>query len=615
MIVPMKKYAFMTYHKEYDDFLHTLRDLGVVHVTINKSVTGNAEMQELLSIRSRIKTAMNFLNKLNGETEEVTLAPARVIAKNEGIDFLDKIESLQDKKAQLITEKQALQKDIDYMQVWGEFSYNDIDRLKEAGYVVSFFTCSPSRFDSKWVDEYNAIQVNNAQSTCYFITITKAGQTIDIEAERPRMPDSGLDILNAEFNQTEENIQNIDSWFKEIAVSDYNTLEAFDRSLQDEFNFSKVVAQTEQAVDNKLMFLEGWATVEQSESIEATLDKKGFLYQQMEITEKDKMPIILKNNSYARLFEPLVNLFSLPNHTEIDPTPMLAPFFMLFFGLCFGDAGYGLLIVLVCAYLKRKSSPAMRSILSFAQWLGGTTMVVGTFIGGTVFGVALVDVPALSSIKEIFFTQDAQMKLSLVLGMVHMVYGKGVAAYKTKVQKGVKYSIAPWAWVFLLTPLLIIFGPPVLSTFGKPLDMAPLSQTVVYVCYGIAGVSILVILFYNSPGKNIVVNIGSALWAIFSMATGMLGDVLSYIRLFAVGMTGGILGGVFNMLGVEMTEGMPIVARIPLMLVVLVLGHGLNIGLCLIASMVHPARLIYVEYFKNSEYEGGGTAYVPFKKM
>jgi V/A-type H+-transporting ATPase subunit I len=515
------------------------------------------------------------------------------------------VEVLQEKKAQLLVEKQALQKDIAYMELWGDFSYTAISNLKEAGYIVTFFNCQASRFEPEWTDRYNAILINSAQSISYFITITKEGEPVEIEAERPKMPDRGLGVLRTAYQQLQDNIEQTDSKLKQIAASEYNTLDAFDRKLQNEFNFTNVQIQTERQADDRLMFLEGWTTKDQVPHLEAELDKQGYFCQQLEIQKDDKVPIKLKNNSYARLFEPLTRLFSLPNYAELDPTPLLAPFFMLFFGLCFGDGGYGLLVLLACTFLKKKSNPDMRPFLTLAQYLGGTTILVG-ILTGTFFGVALVDVPALKAVKDYFLTANNLMTLSIVLGLVHIVFSKCVAAYKTKVQKGIKYSFAPWAWVFVIVSLLLVFGLPMLEI--------QLPQTLIYVCYGIAGVSGLVILLYNSPGKNVFLNMGSALWATYNAASGLLSDTLSYIRLFAIGLSGGILGGVFNMLGVDATSGLPVAVRIPLMLFILIVGHGMNIALCAISSVVHPIRLIFVEYFKNSEYEGGGTAYLPFKK-
>ena len=621
MIVPMKKYAFMVYHKEYDAFLHILRDLGVVHVKKTKSSSGSAELQELLSVRKRISVLQDFFQKLNSDKTEdsapVEQAKPVEMTKQKGMFLVEKIENLQDRKTQLLAEKQALQKEIEYMQLWGDFSYTTIENLREAGYKVSFFTCPTSRFDTQWTEDYHAILINNMQSVSYFVTITKADEPIEIEAERPKMPDRGLNILLAASAQLEESISHIDKQLNEMSASDCHALEIFDKSLQDEFNFNDVVIQTERQADEKMMFLEGWTTAEQATHLETELDKQGYFYLQVEIQDTDKVPIQLKNNSYFRLFEPITKMFSLPNHTELDPTPLLAPFFMLFFGLCFGDAGYGLLILLICTILKFRvdSNSGMRPILSLAQWLGGTTLVVGLLITGTVFGVALVDVPALASIKDFFLSRDRLMQLALSLGMIHIVYGKAVAACKIKKQRGFKYSVSTWGWVIVLTSMLTIFAPTILAMFGEPLNIPPLPQIVTYICYGVAAIGALAILLYNSPGKSIVLNIGSAIWSTYNMASGMLGDTLSYIRLFAIGLTGGILGSVFNMLAIDQTAGLSVAVRIPVMLFVLLLGHGLNIGLCTIASLVHPVRLIFVEYFKNAEFEGGGVAYAPFKKV
>lgn len=134
------------------------------------------------------------------------------------------------------------------------------------------------------------------------------------------------------------------------------------------------------------------------------------------------------------------------------------------------------------------------------------------------------------------------------------------------------------------------------------------------VCYGIAILGLVVAYLYNTPGKNVFLNFGTGLWNTYNMASGLLGDTLSYIRLFAIGLTGSILGGVFNTLAVTMTDGMNIMARAICMLLILLVGHSINIALCTISSLVHPLRLIFVEYYKNAEFEGGGKAYEPFRK-
>lgn len=605
MIVKMSKYAFMVYHREYDAFLTTLRELGVVHVKETNSVLDNAELQALLAERKQVSTAIRYCKNLNSQTKEVTVAPARGLTKAEGLKLVGKLEEMQEKQAQLQAAKVSLEKDIAYMDIWGEFSYANIRRLKKAGFDVTFFSCPTSKYEPKWGEEYNAFLVNNFQSVTYFVTVTKTGTPIDIDAERPKMPDRGLAKLHLAMEQLLDNIKVLNNQLKEYAAEQYNTLVELEKNIQNEFNFSNTLVQTDREAGDKLMLLEGFVPTEEAPAMEVALEKEGYYFQELDIQDGDRVPIKLKNNKFNRLYEPITKMFSLPNYTEFDPTPLFAPFFMLFFGLCFGDGGYGLLVLLACSFFKRKVNPDFKPYLTLFQYLGLAAIIVGTCTG-SFFGIALADVPALSKVKDYFVSSDNLMTFSIVIGLVQIIFGKTVAAFKMKAQKGVKYSIAPFAWVFVITVLALAFGLPMLNL--------QLPETVKTVFIGIAVIGLVVAYLYNSPGKNIFLNFGTGLWNTYNMASGLLGDTLSYIRLFAIGLTGAILGGVFNQLAVDMTEGMNIVLRAVCMLLILLVGHAINIGLCTISSLVHPLRLIFVEYYKNAEFEGGGKEYRPFKK-
>ena len=604
MIIAMKKYAFMVFHKEYDAFLSTLRDLGVVHIKDTKPIAEEEELQKMIAEHNRVNTLMREFKRLNEQNQVTDLAPGREISKEEGLKLVQEIEGLQEHKQQLLALRQTIEKDVNYMELWGDFSYRNICHLKENGFDVTFFTCPTSKFEPKWVEEYNAILINNFQSVTYFVTITKEGTLIEIDAEKPKMPDRGLSKLLARRDKLREDIKQTDDKLAALAASDYQTLDLLNRQLLDDFNLAHAVVQTDRQADDKLMFLEGWATAENAATLEAELDKDGYFYQELEIQEGDKVPVELKNGRFSSLYEPITKLYSLPNYGELDSTPLFAPFFMLFFGLCFGDGGYGLLILLLCTFLKKKF-PAYKSYLSLFQWLGGMTLVVGA-LTGSFFGIALVDVPMFQSVKDYFLSSDNLMTLSIIIGIVHIIFGKSVAVYKTKMQKGVKHSIAPLGWVFVIASMAIALGLPFMDI--------QLPEIVTYICYGIAAIGLLAALFYNSPGKNILMNFGSGLWNAYNMIFGLLGDTLSYIRLFAVGLTGSILGGVFNSLAIDMTADMSVVPRFVIMLLILLAGHTINFGLCIISSLVHPIRLVFVEYYKNSEFEGGGKAYAPFKK-
>ena len=605
MIVKMSKYAFMVYHRVYDAFLTTLRELGVVHVKETNSVLDNAELQALLAERKQVSTAIRYCKNLNSQTKEVTVAPARGLTKAEGLKLVGKLEEMQEKQAQLQAAKVSLEKDIAYMDIWGEFSYANISRLKKAGFDVTFFSCPTSKYEPKWGEEYNAFLVNNFQSVTYFVTVTKTGTPIDIDAERPKMPDRGLAKLHLAMEQLLDNIKVLNNQLKEYAAEQYNTLVELEKNIQNEFNLSNTLVQTDREAGDKLMLLEGFVPTEEAPAMEVALEKEGYYFQELDIQDGDRVPIKLKNNKFNRLYEPITKMFSLPNYTEFDPTPLFAPFFMLFFGLCFGDGGYGLLVLLACSFFKRKVNPDFKPYLTLFQYLGLAAIIVGTCTG-SFFGIALADVPALSKVKDYFVSSDNLMTFSIVIGLVQIIFGKTVAAFKMKAQKGVKYSIAPFAWVFVITALALAFGLPMLNL--------QLPETVKTVFIGIAVIGLVVAYLYNSPGKNIFLNFGTGLWNTYNMASGLLGDTLSYIRLFAIGLTGAILGGVFNQLAVDMTEGMNIVLRAVCMLLILLVGHAINIGLCTISSLVHPLRLIFVEYYKNAEFEGGGKEYRPFKK-
>ncbi|MDL2209153.1 ATPase, partial [Parabacteroides sp. OttesenSCG-928-O15] len=514
MIIPMKKYAFMVYHKEYKQFLSTLRDLGVVHIKETKSINDFEDLQHMISERKRVTTLLKLFKKQQGEQQP--LSPARTLDKEEGMALVQSIEDLQEERSKLSARKQAVLKDLDYMDIWGDFDMKQIKQLKKEGYELNFFTCPTSKYEPVWGKEYNAFLVNNFQSVTYFVTVTKTGTEIDIDAERPKMPELGLSQLREKVKELNDSVRACDERLQALAVEEYNTLLELDKQLQNEFNLANAVVQTDRQAGDKLMFLEGWVTADKASDMEEALDKEAFFYQELEIQEDDKIPIKLKNNSYSKLFEPITEMYSLPNYKEFDPTPFVAPFFMLFFGLCFGDGGYGLLILLICTILKRKANAGVKPFLTLFQWLGAMTVVVGA-LTGSFFGIALVDIPQFAAVKDYFLSSDNLMTLSVVIGIIHILYAKTIAAYKTKIQRGLKYSLAPFAWVFVIAALACVFGLPMLDI--------QLPQPVTYVLYGVAIVCLAVALLYNTPGKNILLNFGSGLWNTYNMVFGLLGDV------------------------------------------------------------------------------------------
>lgn len=160
------------------------------------------------------------------------------------------------------------------MDIWGEFSYANIRRLKKAGFDVTFFSCPTSKYEPKWGEEYNAFLVNNFQSVTYFVTVTKTGTPIDIDAERPKMPDRGLAKLHLAMEQLLDNIKVLNNQLKEYAAEQYNTLVELEKNIQNEFNFSNTLVQTDREAGDKLMLLEGFVPTEEAPAMEVALEKK-----------------------------------------------------------------------------------------------------------------------------------------------------------------------------------------------------------------------------------------------------------------------------------------------------------------------------------------------------
>ncbi|MDR0394832.1 MAG: ATPase [Tannerella sp.] len=632
MIVKMNKYAWLVYHKEYDSFLERLRTLGVVHINGFRPTKEHPVIQKLKSEDRRVKLQLDYLDALleadgkkmksEGREKETSRpavrqggdsvspadasAAAQLLSREEGEKLLEKIEALRDEQGKIHTALVSLEKDREIMSIWGDFAYDTIEKLRNAGYTVTFFSCQTSRYDTAWEDKYNAFVINTAQSVTYFITVTPSGTELLPDADRVKMPSKDYKRICREIDEENKRKEQVGAELSAIARRNRNALEALRTDIENESAWRYAWVQTKREAGEKVMLLEGWIPDDKTAGMEKALADEGYYCRKMEITDEDVIPIKLRNNKFTKLFEPITNLYSLPNYKEFDPTPLFAPFFMLFFGLCLGDGGYGLLLIIASILLKRKVKENMKPIVTLLLCFGIMTLVVGT-VSGSFFGFSIVDAPYFSSVKDYFITSDHLMILSLVIGFFHVIYAKFIAAMKIKIQRGLRYSLSAFAWIFVILSLACIFV--------LPMVHVALPEPVEYVLYGVAILCGAVALFYNTPGKNIFLNFGSGLWATYNTVSGLVGDVLSYIRLYAIGLTGALLGGVFNSMAIDMTASMnPFVRWLPMLLILLV-GHALNIGLSLISSLVHPLRLIYVEYYKNSEFEGGGLDYKPFRKL
>lgn len=601
MIAKMKKLTFLVYHKEYDAFLKSIRDLGVVHVaTKAQGSAENAALQESIRLSARYTAAIKMLQGLN-----VQPAAAHTGDASKGTEALAEIEDVQQQIQQVAHKLQAVEKELVQLEPWGDFDPKSVARLRDAGYQIDFYICSDKQFKEEWVDLYNATEINHVGSKLYFVTVMPKGENIDLEVETAKLPDCSLSDLHVRKENLAKQSEALQARLKDLAASVVPDLQAAQAQVHSQIEFSKVVLNTDSLADNKLMLLQGWAPADCVSKIKDFLEAKEVYYEVADPTPEDDVPILLDNKGFFRLFEPIMRLYMLPKYNELDLTPFFAPFFMLFFGLCLGDSGYGLFMLLavtVYRLVAKNISASMKPILTLVQLLGASTMVCG-LLTGTCFGFNLYDIqlPLFQSLKEAISLDNQQMfNLSLILGGVQIIFGMILKAVNQTIQFGFKYAVATIGWLFILVSTAIAFAAPGFIPMGGTVHMVFLA------------IGVLMAYLYNSPGKNVFVNIGLGLWDSYNMATGLLGDVLSYVRLFALGLSGGILASVFNSLAVGMSPDNVIAGPI-VMVLIFVIGHAINMFMNVLGAMVHPMRLTFVEFFKNSGYEGGGKEYKPFK--
>lgn len=597
MIRQMNKYAFLIFHREYEEFLAYIQGLGVIHITQRVKPQEEETLKALNEERLQVKA---LIQRLRPWLSEDYTAPEQVLPQGEMVK--DKATTTLASYDNLVEEVKELSNQVAQQELWGEFDVEQVKALEQAGYKLSAYTTSALVYTESYEAEYDCIPLCRRGMQQYFLRLEHTDSLPVPEAERQALPTERLSVVSEQLQSKQAALLAYEEELRRLAPELIEGLQGYDMVLEDRFSFGAAKLQGEAKAEDKLLFLEGWIPTDEAPALEAQLASTGYYYKACDITEEDKVPISLKNNALVRGFEVITRMFSLPNYGEIDQTVLFAPFFMLFFGLCLGDAGYGLIILLVTTYLRFKAKPDEdKSLYTFIQLLGLAAFGLG-MLTGSLFGVTL---PYAES-KDYFLNQDNLMLLSIGLGLTQIFFAKGVAAYKTKKQKGTKYALAPVAWIFFLLALGLMLALPALGW--------TLPEWGHYALYGIVGLTLLVILFYNDPKANPFVNVGSALWTAYNTASGLLGDTLSYIRLFAIGLTGAILGSVFNTLAIDTTEGLNAFVRFPLMLIILLVGHGLNFAIAMIGALVHPIRLTFVEYYKNSEFEGGGIEYNPFKQ-
>lgn len=584
MIDKMTKYSFVLMTDEVDAFLTSIQEIGLVDITRSSKAVDDKSSAMYAEAEALYRQIEDI------EAEKFARDPEYV---------------------QLLASRTEAIKEYDERLPWGKFDKKAIDGLSDLGLKMRFYCVPAKQYNPMWEELY-PLHVIDTMAEISFVTVGPIdGYSFPVnECKAPQgtaeEADTLIKSLNASISAKEAALLAEKEDLPALRQEYAKKLEALDKYLAD--------AGKATAAEDKISVIEGFAPTEQETELVGKFDSMGILYMKEDAKEEDNPPIKLRNNKLSKLFESITGMYGMPIYGEFDPTPILSIFFMLFFAMCMGDAGYGIVLLVFGIALNKKwiDFEMFRGLGTLISILGGATFVVGMILG-TAFGVNLYEAAWVPDAMKKFMISDsikimgysAQMVLAIGIGVFHICLAMIVKTALYTYRNGFRASVSTWGWTLLIVGGVIAVG------LGMLLKMDP--AAIKWIVIGIAVISCLGIFVFNTPGRNPLINIGAGLWDAYQVATGLLGDLLSYIRLYALGLAGGLLGGSFNTLGNMVLGDHPTWHWVPFV-IILLLGHVLNVLMSSLGAFVHPLRLTFVEYFKNSGYTGEGRYYNPLSK-
>ena len=591
MVTEMTKYNFILLSGDVEDFLKKLQAVGVMDIT--RSLKPVDEKSEYLSSKAGVyRKALSLLKNVQ---------PAEFADKVYGDLASNVIETINEKE---VAENQVNQlvKEWEERMPWGKFDVENFKKLEEQGLKLHFYKVKSSNFKPEWNENYALSEISNDGTTTYFVVVSD-DENYDFPLKEMPVPDSDASTIEKKIDALRYEIEKKERHLAELKCHEKDIQKELDRTVSKLDLHLAHVSGTKAAEDYITVF-EGFAPAEKEAELKDMLDREGVLYLVDKAQVEDNPPIKLKNNKFVSMFELLTDMYGRPKYNEFDPTVFISIFFMLFFAFCMGDAGYGLVLIGASFALKK----VLGNIAPLGITLGIATTVIGllfhTFFSTDMLTWSIIP----EAVKNCMLPAqiagfDGTMVLAIIVGIVHICLAMVVKTYQSTKVKGFLNSLGTWGWTLLIVGGVIVGG---LALIGV-IDSAVTKWIIIVI--GI--LSALGIFFLNDLHRNPLVNFGSGLWETYNTATGLLGDVLSYLRLYALGLAGAKLGEAFNAIGIQ-ALGDGGAGWIAFILIV-VIGHTLNVAMCVLGAFVHPLRLNFLEFFKNSGYEGTGRKYNPLK--
>ena len=505
------------------------------------------------------------------------------------------------------------------LKPWGDCEGDGRERLASQGVVLRYYVAQTSTYDAhvaEWASDLTIVEIGRDSSSVYFVVVTTPGAEVVIDAQEVKAPTMDSRAAMAEADARRNDVAEVNVALSACAAS-VDAIEQELESLTQQLQNVKIHGTASEAADGRLVVLEGWAEEDKAQQVDKLLDEySGVVYLKRNPTPEDDTPVKLKNNRFARLFELIGAMYALPKYGTMDLTPFFAPFYMLFFAICLNDAGYGAILLLAGIALFMKGGASLKQASCLTMFCGGATTLFGLYTG-SLFGMSIPDMLGYESIAESPFLdfQNQFFSLALALGVVQILFGMLLNICLQTKLFGFTSTFGLLGWFFILLSGCIAVGLPMLNE-NLAISWFTASSPAFYAAMGVGAVLMLLL---NNIKRNPLINFGSGLWDAYNNVTGLLSDVLSYIRLFAIGLSGGVLAQVFNSLALGLTGldagiesfGVGTIFQIVGASAILLVGHGINLFMSAISSFVHPMRLTFVEFYKNAGFEMTTRSFEP----
>ncbi len=614
MIVKMSRYDFVLLATQSDDFVARLRELGLVDIT-----TTGWEPQDkdrlLITDIDHYRKAVESLTAF-AQSEEYTASSANFSSGREAYEAYCE---LRQQKAALQGEVARLEKLAEELKPWGDFEGDVRERLAQQGVILRYYVAQASTYDAnveQWAADYTVVEIGRDSSSVYFVVVTTPAAEILLDAQEVKAPTMDSRAALAEAEKCRQELQSVNVGLSACAAS-VDAIESELSANLRELQNVKIKGTAAEAADGALVVMEGWAEEDKSAEVDKLLDEyPDVVYLKRAAEREDDTPVKLKNNRFARLFELIGAMYALPKYGTMDLTPFFAPFYMLFFAICLNDAGYGAILLLAGFILLKKGGASLKQASWLTVFCGGATTLFGLYTG-SLFGMSIPDMLGYESIAQSPFLdfQNQFFSLALALGVVQILFGMFLNICLQTKLFGFTSTFGLLGWFIILLSGCVAVGLPMLNE-NLTISWFTASSPAFYAAMGVGAVLMLLL---NNIKRNPLINFGSGLWDAYNNITGLLSDVLSYIRLFAIGLSGGVLAQVFNSLAMGLTGldagiesfGVGTVFQIIGATAILLIGHGINLFMSAISSFVHPMRLTFVEFYKNAGFEMTTRAFEP----